>query len=61
VERELDPSVIAGAAPGSIIAVTVRRSFADLVDEQLASGQLRLLRQLPAERGGDFLIMEKDF
>lgn len=61
VERELDPAVIANAAPGSIIAVTLRRSFSALVEEQLASGQLRLLRQLPAERGGDFLIMEKDF
>ncbi len=61
VERELEPAVIADAAPGSIIAVTLRRSFSDLVEAQLASGQLRLLRQLPAERGGDFLIMEKDF
>lgn len=61
VERELDPAVIAGAAPGSIIAVTLRRGFAALVDEQLATGQLRLLQRLPAERGGDFLIMEKDF
>ncbi|HDZ07929.1 hypothetical protein [Pseudohongiella sp.] len=61
VEREMDPVLITSAAPGSIIAVTLRRSFSDLVEEQLASGQLRLLRQLPAERGGDFLIMEKDF
>ncbi|MBC53424.1 MAG: hypothetical protein CMQ34_06255 [Gammaproteobacteria bacterium] len=61
VERELDPAVIANAAPGSIIAVTLRRGFSELVEAQLASGQLRLLRQLPAERGGDFLIMEKDF
>lgn len=61
VERELQPAVIANAAPGSIIAVTVRRGFSELVEEQLASGQLRLLRRLPAERGGDFLIMEKDF
>lgn len=61
VEREMDPALIANAAPGSIIAVTLRRSFSDLVEAQLASGQLRLLRQLPAERGGDFLIMEKDF
>lgn len=61
IEREMDPALIINAAPGSIIAVTLRRSFSDLVEAQLASGQLRLLRQLPAERGGDFLIMEKDF
>lgn len=61
VEREMDPAVITNAAPGSIIAVTLRRSFSALVEAQLASGQLRLLQRLPAERGGDFLIMEKDF
>ncbi|MEX0741128.1 MAG: hypothetical protein WD071_17480 [Pseudohongiella sp.] len=61
VEREMGPAMIRNAPPGSIIAVTVRRSFAELVEEQLASGQLRLLQRIPAERGGDFLIMEKDF
>ena len=61
VEREWDPALIANATPGSIIAVTIGRSFSSLVEEQLASGQLRLLQRMPAERGGDFLIMEKDF
>lgn len=61
VEREMDPAFIVNAAPGSVIAVTMRRSFSALVEEQLESGQLRLLQRIPAERGGDFLIMEKDF
>ena len=61
VEREIDTSQITEAQPGSIIAVSLRRSFSALVEEQLESGELRLLQQFPTERGGDFLIMEKDF
>lgn len=61
VDREMPAAYIIDAPAGSIVALTPRRSFQAVLDEQLASGRLRLLRQVPAERGGDFLIMEKDF
>lgn len=60
VRREMPAGIISAAAPGSIIAVTPRRSFQAELDAGLANGSLRLIREFPAERGDHLLVLEKE-
>ena len=60
VRREMPAGVISAAAPGTIIAVTPRRSFQAELDSGLANGSLRLIREFPAERGANLLVLEKE-
>lgn len=60
VRRELPGINILAAPPGTIIAVTPRRSFQDQLDLGISNGSLRLLREFPAERGASLLVFEKE-
>ena len=60
VRREMPAGLISNAPPGTIIAVTPRRSFQAELDAGLASGRLRLIREFPAERGAALLVLEKE-
>lgn len=60
VERDMAGELILLAAPGTIIAVTPRRSFETYLRTGVENGSLRLIRQFSAERGADLLVFEKE-
>jgi len=60
IRREMPAGVINSALPGTIIAVTPRASFQAELEAGLASGRLRLIREFPAERGSNLLVLEKE-
>lgn len=60
VRREMPVGTISSARPGTIIAVTPRRSFQAELDAGFANGSLRLLKEFPAERGAALLVIEKE-
>lgn len=60
IRREMPAGMISAAAPGTIIAVTPRRSFQSELDAGLANGSLRLIREFSAERGANLLVLEKE-
>ncbi len=60
VRRELPGTNLLAAPPGTIIAVTPRRSFQAQLDAGISNGSLRLLREFPAVRGASLLVFEKE-
>jgi hypothetical protein len=61
VRRDMEPQLLSQSRPGSIFALTPRRSFETLLQSEIDRGALRLLQRFPAERGADLLVLEKDF
>tara|TARA_R110002072_G_scaffold136124_3_gene278349 strand:+ start:58805 stop:60325 length:1521 start_codon:yes stop_codon:yes gene_type:complete len=60
VRRDLEPGMIRRATPGTIVAVSPRSGFVSELESEIARGALRLIHTVPAERGADLLIFEKE-
>ncbi|ALO45000.1 hypothetical protein [Pseudohongiella spirulinae] len=60
IHRDMNAGEFMQAPVGTIVAVTVRRSFQSQLEAEIQRGALRLIEVFPAQRGGDFMIFEKE-
>jgi hypothetical protein len=60
IHRDMNAQEFIQAPVGTIVAVTVRRSFQPQLEAEIQRGALRLMEVFPAQRGGDLIIMEKE-
>lgn len=60
IHRDMNAQEFMQAPVGTIVAVTVRRSFQTQLEAEIQRGALRLIEVFPAQRGGDFMILEKE-